>query len=267
MLLLSFSLVILVPFATAYFLPRIGAFVLGPLILAIAAIVFVRLHDLFVPFQSDGSPAGLVVPGIMWLAFLVACIVGVLLIATGVMRLHWRRADEARRQAGELIAASTATRTWLAMFNVALGVNILVQSVPIGRRVGDFPFAVVDEPTLYRAFGWVGMGIVGAFLHYLLPALLLCLAFRAARLHRRFRFDARGGMPLLVGNVGVLFCAITPFLTLLPNADLRNEFMAALQFEPFVWVAWTGIPIGLFLLWTAQPARGSEAASIAEPTS
>ncbi len=91
---LLLALVLLAPFAVGYLLPKVSAYFLGPAFLVAAAVGIVGLHKYFVPFQSDGSPAGMLVPAIMWAAFVAACIAGVVLILTGRMRL--RRQDEPR---------------------------------------------------------------------------------------------------------------------------------------------------------------------------
>jgi hypothetical protein len=72
-------------------LPRFSAYVLGPAVLVLAGVFVVVGHRLFVPFQSDGSPAGLLVPAIAWIALLICCGVGVTLIVTGRARIKSAR--------------------------------------------------------------------------------------------------------------------------------------------------------------------------------
>jgi hypothetical protein len=87
-------LAIFLPFAVAALLPRFSAYFLGPVILVLALAMAVGLHKFFVPFQSDGSPAGMLVPAMMWVMFVLACVSGIVLILTGMARIRSKRVAE-----------------------------------------------------------------------------------------------------------------------------------------------------------------------------
>lgn len=76
-----FALALVVAFGRA--LPRFSAYFLGPAFLTVGGLAFISLHKYFFPFQSDGSIAGLIVPGIMWIGFITCCILGCALIIIG----------------------------------------------------------------------------------------------------------------------------------------------------------------------------------------
>jgi hypothetical protein len=82
------------PFAVGALLPRFSAYFLGPVILVLMLVMAVSLHRYFVPFHSDGSPAGMLVPAMMWIVFVAGCIVGAVLILTGWVRIRSRRLAE-----------------------------------------------------------------------------------------------------------------------------------------------------------------------------
>lgn len=82
----STTLAVLVAFLFGYYLPRFSAYFLGPAFLVLAGGSFITLHKYFFPFQSDGSIAGLIVPAILWLAFATCCLLGAVLIVTGLVR-------------------------------------------------------------------------------------------------------------------------------------------------------------------------------------
>ncbi len=112
-------LVLLVPFALGYLLPRFSAYFLGPAILVLAAVAVTAFHDLFVPFHSDGSPAGMLVPAMMWAFSLGACISGGVLILTGGMRIRLKRTPM-QPAAPEGQAPVSKSYASFLMFNVAL---------------------------------------------------------------------------------------------------------------------------------------------------
>lgn len=78
----------LVALCLALALPRASAYFLGPLLLVFALALFIFANKLFFPFQSDGSPAGLIVPGMMWLTLIVACVAGSILMVVGLARIR-----------------------------------------------------------------------------------------------------------------------------------------------------------------------------------
>lgn len=82
-------------FLLALVLPRFSAYVLGPAVVVLAVGFAIVERKLFMPFQSDGSPAGVLVPGIMWLLLIVCCIVGAALIGTGLARIRARNRSRA----------------------------------------------------------------------------------------------------------------------------------------------------------------------------
>lgn len=76
-------LALVVAIALAHILPRFSAQFLGPALLIASACAFISLNKYLFPFQSDGSIAGLIVPGIMWIGLITCCILGCALIVTG----------------------------------------------------------------------------------------------------------------------------------------------------------------------------------------
>jgi hypothetical protein len=149
---LLLALVLLAPFTVGYLLPKVSTYFLGPAILVIAAVVLVGFHRLFVPFQSDGSPAGLVVPAMMWAAFLLACICGIVLIVTGRMRI--RSKDEPlRRPPTKDQAQMSNSRASLCMFNAALGIAILIAPfIPIYRVLATVDAALIRSLGLFLSW-------------------------------------------------------------------------------------------------------------------
>jgi hypothetical protein len=67
--------------------PRFSAYFLGPAFLATGGWAFISLNKYFYSFQSDGSIAGLIVPAIMWLGLITCCILGCVLIVTGLSKI------------------------------------------------------------------------------------------------------------------------------------------------------------------------------------
>jgi hypothetical protein len=80
--------VALVALCLAYVLPRLSAYFLGPVFLVFAVGLFVFANELFFPFQSDGSPAGLVVPGMMWVTLILSSVAGAILLAVGFATIN-----------------------------------------------------------------------------------------------------------------------------------------------------------------------------------
>jgi hypothetical protein len=99
-LVLGGTLALVVAVMLGYFLPRFSAYFLGPAFLAIGGVSFLTLNKYFFPFQSDGSIAGLIVPGIMWLGLIACCAMGCVLIAMGRSRV--RRAASSEIRVGRL---------------------------------------------------------------------------------------------------------------------------------------------------------------------
>ena len=89
------ALALVVVLMLGHFLPRFSAYFLGPAFLLAGGTSFITLHKYFFPFQSDGSMAGLIVPGIMWLWFVTCCVLGGVLITTGRRRAKRNSATEA----------------------------------------------------------------------------------------------------------------------------------------------------------------------------
>jgi hypothetical protein len=71
-----------------YALPRFAAYFLGPLLLVAGIVMFTTLNRYFFPFQSDGSPAGMIVPGLLWIALIICGVAGLTLVGVGVSRLR-----------------------------------------------------------------------------------------------------------------------------------------------------------------------------------
>jgi hypothetical protein len=98
-------LALCLPFAVGALLPRFSAYCLGPVVLILTLMMAAVLHRYFVPFHSDGSPAGMLVPAMMWIVFVAGCIVGAVLILTGWARIRSKRlaeiAPDAPPQAGK----------------------------------------------------------------------------------------------------------------------------------------------------------------------
>jgi ABC-type branched-subunit amino acid transport system permease subunit len=93
--LLGGALALVLMVILGYFLPRFSAYFLGPALLAVGGVSFITLNKYFFPFQSDGSIAGLIVPGIMWLGLVTCCVLGCVLIVTGRSRVKSAASPEA----------------------------------------------------------------------------------------------------------------------------------------------------------------------------
>jgi hypothetical protein len=87
-------MVVVVALLIAFLLPRTSAYFLGP-VLSIFALCLVAFgHRLFFSFHSDGSPAGLLVPGIMWLTLAASAIPGVIFIVVGSLTIRRRQREQ-----------------------------------------------------------------------------------------------------------------------------------------------------------------------------
>jgi len=70
--------------AIGVFLPKFSAYFLGPVSLIVAVLVIGIAHkSMFRPAMTDGSPAGLLVPGIAWLLFGCSALFGTILVLVG----------------------------------------------------------------------------------------------------------------------------------------------------------------------------------------
>lgn len=63
--------------------PWVFSYVLGPAILVACGWFFLRFRPLFFFFKSDGSPAGMLVPLMLWPLLILAVWVGIWLIRQG----------------------------------------------------------------------------------------------------------------------------------------------------------------------------------------
>jgi hypothetical protein len=114
-----------------YFLPRFSAYFLGPAFLVAGAASFIALNKYFFPFQSDGSIAGLIVPGIMWLWLITCCVMGGVLIGTGRSRVKRKSASEAAEQAVAADRPKTGSG-WTTTFGVTMKSKMISAALVIG---------------------------------------------------------------------------------------------------------------------------------------
>jgi len=242
-------LVLLVPFALGYLFPRFSAVVLGPVVLIAAGLLFVTLHRYFFPFQSDGSPAGLIVPGLLWAVFVLGCICGAVLIATGVMRM--RRADEPALTPASTADAEASPGSDSSMLNVSLGVAVLVAPfLPLYLLLRPF------ETLLYRGLGYFGLLTVHFLLSNVGSALLIYFGLRAAGLRRLFTPDAPGSKLIFAGSVAVLGFRVFELLRFAPNKGAGSVIYTVQLLSVLVWIAWSVVLIGLFLFWKSRSPQG-----------
>jgi hypothetical protein len=247
---LFFALVPLVPFTIAYLFPRVSAYFLGPALLVIAAVAFLGWHPLFVPFQSDGSPAGLVVPGVMWAAFLTACICAVVLILTGRMKIRWED-EPLPRPPTEDRAPMSSSRAAFSRFSVALAIAMLI---------GPFlPTYLVFSAVYAAVMQGVGIFASQVFLllcTYFLPAIALYFGFSFAGMQRKFALSTRGSLLILLGTLAVLLFEIAFVARFLPsaNAAMYSGLLFLTQFRQLEWLPRAAILIGLFLFWKEPTA-------------
>jgi hypothetical protein len=80
-------LAVVVALVLGFSLPRVAAYVVGPAFLALAGVFVIFGYKLFFPFQTEGSPAGLIVPAVAWVVVIVCCGLGITLIVTGRARI------------------------------------------------------------------------------------------------------------------------------------------------------------------------------------
>lgn len=250
-------LVLLIPFAVGYLLPWFSARILGPLVFGAVGILFVTLHRYFFPFQSDGSMAGLIVPGLLWAVSVLGCLCGVVLIATGVMRM---------RQAKELeLAPSVPTPpSSNADADVTAGSDSSMLNVSLGIAVVIAPFLPLYllvrplDSLLYRGLGYVGLLTVQFLLSNGVAALLIYYGLRRAGLRRLFPPDAPGSRLIFVGSVVVLVFRVAELLRYVPGAG--SVIYTVEMFSVLVWVAWSVVLMGLFLFWRSRLVSEARAA-------
>jgi hypothetical protein len=245
-------LVVLVPFAIGYLLPEVGAYFLGPAILVIAAVLAVVFHKLFVPFQSDGSPAGLIVPGLAWFALVTACIAGILLIVTGKIRMRPAGGRPAPPATEADLSVSSATAT-LHLFNVALGASIL-----IAPFVSIYSMFSAIDSVLYRTLGVFGSRVILFLLAHAVTALVLYACLRVIYTARKVSFTRGVTRLILIGNAVALFLDFAYIGQMAGNTTISRAFMTIALFRELLsWLAWAAILIGLFLFWKAQSTRSA----------
>jgi hypothetical protein len=246
---LFFALVLLLPFTIGYLFPRVSAYFLGPALLVIAAAAFLGVHSLFVPFQSDGSAAGLLVPAMMWAALVTACISGVVLILTGGMKLRWEDAPPPRAPTDDRASLSNS-RAAFFMFNVALGIAMVIGPFLPTYLVFSGVYGAVMKIT-----GIFGSRVFLLLCTYFLPAFALYFAFRFAGMQRRFALSTRGNLLIVLGNLVVLLFEIAYVARFLPgaNAVMYSGLLFLTQFRQIEWLPRAAILIGLFLFWK-EPA-------------
>lgn len=93
-ILLGGLVALVVALALAHLLPRFSACFLGPALLLAGALAFISLNKYFFPFESDGSIAGLIVPGIMWIGLITCALMGSVLIGMGRSRIKQKTLAE-----------------------------------------------------------------------------------------------------------------------------------------------------------------------------
>jgi len=242
----AFALILLAPFAVGYLLPRVSAYFLGPALLGAPAIAFVCLHRLFFPFQSDGSPAGLLVPAIMWAGSIVACIGGIVLIATGLMRIRSKHGPAQPPPTADQALSSSAHGSW-RLFTAALGIaTVIAPFLPLYRMVAHLDVAIM------RSIGLLGWQVLLLLCTYVLPTFVLFCGLRLSGLHRQFASSNRGSLPILFGTAVILFFDLASIATLISTGAVRLVYIVIGPFHDLVWVARAAVLIGLFLRWQAQ---------------
>jgi hypothetical protein len=101
-------------------------------------------------------------------------------------------------------------RRLLALFNVALGLSVLLASVyPLGL---DLLYWLFSPTALRAAFGASGTLVLVVMFQYLLVAALLYLLFQALNMARRFNFRAQGRWLILLGSALALTLAVLELL-------------------------------------------------------
>lgn len=243
-------LALLIPFALGYLFPWFSAVVLGPVVLVAAGVLFVTLHRYFFPFQSDGSPAGMIVPGLLWVVLVLGCLWAVVLIATGVMRM--RRTKEATltpsSAPGPRTDAEATPGSDSSMLNVSLGVAALIAPfLPLYLLLRPF------SSLLFRSLGYFGLLTVQFLLSNVATALLIYFGLRAAGLRRLFPPHAPGSKLIFAGSVAVLEFRVAQLLRFLPGKGAGSVMYTLQLMNVLVWLAWAVVLIGLFLFWKDHP--------------
>lgn len=235
MLQLDLTLILLVALAVGYFLPRLSAYFLGPVLLGVAAMVFVWSAS-----GDSGASMGLV---LVFAAAFLAGYGGILLITTGLVRMWWQRRAMQPPSMADRPQGSPVDGSW-RLFTTALAiapwVGILIPLDSVTGRVGDDITRIISVP------GWV-------LLSFLWTALLLpCVLFMGLRRSgmRQFASSGRGTALILVGTAvcwlnelsyigGISVSAVRPVYGLLLTI---GDFSYSLR-----WPALVAILIGLFL--------------------
>ena len=249
-------LVILAPFMIGYFLPEFSARFLGPAILVITGLLAAVFHSLFVPFRSEGSPAGLILPAIAWAGAIVGCISGVLLIVTGKMRMRRTSSTTPNLPRVDHVPQSGA-HTALPMLNVALGVIVAIAPFAPFYHI----FSSIYAPLL-RSMSMAAWETLRLASSYFVPAVLLYAGFHMAGLHRKLVFNKGITWLLFACNLVVLYFQFAPVAGHLYNASARSWFVMAGLLREFSWLAWSGVLVGLFLFWRVQAERTERLGSL-----
>jgi hypothetical protein len=185
-----------------HFLPRLTVYVIGPGVLACAAALFILGRKYFFFFQSDGSPAGFVIPILMWgfLGFMV--LTGVSLIRGGLERLG----KEARREAPSTHAGE---RIFIAaVLVIAIGTAAIYA---LGKGTGSRPDELArtvscsagrEEREFHEFAEW----------KFMLP----CLSEAQARQAKQWRKDPKSAQVVDEPQLRYLRQETGPFLALAP---------------------------------------------------
>jgi len=232
-------LALLVSFSLGYLLPRVSAYFLGPALLGLTAMAFVWAHDLF----FGGSVAGLVA----WPAAIMACGGGIVLIATGLIRVWLQHRSTQRPPAADLAQSSNERASW-RLFNAALGIATLIAPVqPLGGLMGRFSYTIIGSA------GLPAWELVQFLDTYLLPAGVLFLGLRLSGM-RQFASSNRGAIPILVGGA-VIWFLYPDYVIATYTAARRLAYIAPYSIEllrVLIWSARAAIVMGLFLRWRAH---------------
>jgi hypothetical protein len=136
------------------------------------------------------------------------------------------------------------------MLNLALGVIVAI--APLVSF--DSLFSSLYAPLLRKMslFAWAAIFLASA---YFVQSLLLYAGFYMAGLHRRLVFNKGVTGLLFACSLVVLYFQAAPLAGYLPNGSARSWLMMAVFLPDLSWLAWSGVLVGLFLFWRAQPER------------
>lgn len=241
MLTLYLTIFLLVFFAVGYLLPRFSAYFLGPALLAATAIAFVGEPELLFGSGSMGSM-------LAWVGVVLACIGGIVLIATGLMRVWLQnRAEQPPSMADQSL--SSGERGWWRLFNAAVGiVTLTAPLLPFGRITNQFAVAIIGN------IGMSAWDVVQFLCTYLLPACVLFLGLWLSGI-RQFASSNRGTLPILIG-AAVIWLVYPGYIAAISMTGALRVYRLPIAYivlyRTLIWSARAAISIGLLLRWQAH---------------